>query len=138
MIETSSLAIGHIVRALEAEISNQEALGRLPETDWSDGYDPNDIGIYRGMADYFRKPDAVVDHPESKSMAFTMALIPGYVRTHLNELSFEEWSALFQTYCQFEAAALHQIVVRHRVLTGNFERDLNSIVQFPVWKWHEA
>ena len=138
MIELSGIAIAHIVRALEAEISNQEVLGRLPEAEWSTDYDPNDIATYLGMADYFRRPDANLEHPESPSLGSAMALIPGYVRAHLNELSHEEWSALFQAYCQFTAAELHHAAVHHRQLTSLFEHGLSSIIDFPIWRGHEA
>ena len=75
---------------------------------WPDDFDPNDIGLFAGMLNVFGDGSSAVkfEHIPSKSVGFTLALVPSYVRAHRAELSAEEISGLFRAYAQFVAAQL--------------------------------
>jgi hypothetical protein len=103
-----------MIGGLDAEISRQEAIGRVCGDEWPDDYDPNDVAIYRGFRSWLKEHvgrDAVVDCDyTSKPARFVMGMIPYFVRQSIDQLSPADVEAAFRTFSEYVALACHDLI----------------------------
>ena len=113
--------VPHIALALQEEISRLEKIAQVCGDDWPCNFDPNDIGMFEsakkslengdvdwGVRQGVEMSNGGLCRPFSyavfmgKTVRFTMALIPGYVQRHLDQLSETDYNMLSHFYCEFK------------------------------------
>ncbi|CAN5130596.1 hypothetical protein BH11PSE11_BH11PSE11_34190 [soil metagenome] len=106
--------------ALREEVSRLDEIGKSCGDDWAEDFDPNDIGMFESMQKSLEEADLnwgvrqgieMLDGGSSrpytylalmgKTVRFTMALVPDYVRRYINQISETDYNLLFNFYCEF-------------------------------------
>lgn len=96
-----------MISGLTEEIARLNAIGAICGDGWPHDYDPNDVGVY----DSFRRllqenpgQNTVVQLENySKVVAFSMALLPNFIRKNLSTLSPADIEAACRVFAQYVA-----------------------------------
>ena len=133
--------VEHLARAVEAEVSALEKIGRSlrAEDEWPDDYDPNDLAYYRGALIELRKQARSgmdIENPFTKPVEFLMKLIPRYARENRSSIPPEDLAAIQDTYSRYVASvclARMPEILQHPGSSyfGQVEWLLKSLVDFP-------
>ncbi|MFZ6682237.1 hypothetical protein [Undibacterium sp. Tian12W] len=96
-----------MILGLTQEIAQIHAIGETCGDDWPADYDPNDVSVYDSFRQMLKKnagKSTILDCKNySKTVAFSIGLLPRFVTENLSQLSIADIESACRVYAQYAA-----------------------------------
>ena len=127
-----------MISGLTKEIARLNAINATCGDDWPDDYDPNDVAVYDSFRCYLEgnpgRNTIVQWETYSKGTAFSMALLPNFVRENLNSLSPEDIESACRIFAQYVAHRCTEMLENQEENTSKRKQVtylLSQVIEFP-------